>query len=103
MNSTPEFQDLYLQAANARKQLQKAIEPPTRSHIGCIVHIVSPQTEKSNTQLVGKINFIDLASMVFHLKFEFYTISRFLSSMFVAYFINWMSYGCFDSIRLRRF
>ncbi|XP_010671853.2 kinesin-like protein KIN-10C isoform X1 [Beta vulgaris subsp. vulgaris] len=62
VNSTPEFQDLYLQAANARKQLQKAIEPPTRSHIGCIVHIVSPQTEKSNTQLVGKINFIDLAS-----------------------------------------
>ncbi|XP_021727504.1 kinesin-like protein KIN-10C [Chenopodium quinoa] len=62
VNSASEFQRLYLQAANARKELQKTTEPPHRYHIGCIVHVVSPQTEKSCAQLVGKISFVDLAS-----------------------------------------
>ncbi|XP_021713636.1 kinesin-like protein KIN-10C isoform X2 [Chenopodium quinoa] len=62
VNSTSEFQRLYLQAANARKELQKMTEPPHRYHTGCIVHVVSPQTDKSCAQLVGKINFVDLAS-----------------------------------------
>lgn len=62
VNSISEFQRLYLQAANACKELQKMSEPSHRNHIGCIIHVVSPQTETSNVQLVGKINFIDLAS-----------------------------------------
>ncbi|KAJ8437215.1 hypothetical protein Cgig2_012484 [Carnegiea gigantea] len=62
VNSLCEFQKIR-PAANAHKASQKTIfERPHRSHIGCIVHIVSPQTENSNAQLVGKINFIDLAS-----------------------------------------
>lgn len=62
VSSTMEFQSLCLQAANTRKQVEKANEPCQRSHIGCIIHVVTPQTEKSSAQLVGKINFIDLAS-----------------------------------------
>ncbi|CAO2821185.1 unnamed protein product [Amaranthus hypochondriacus] len=54
VNTTSDFQKLYLQATNARK--------PSRSHVGCIIYVVSPQTEKSNAQLLGKMNFIDLAS-----------------------------------------
>ncbi|KAL2920696.1 Kinesin-like protein KIN-10C [Bienertia sinuspersici] len=53
VTSTLEFQRLYLQATSMRK---------LQSHTGCIVHVVTPQIEKSNAQLVGKINFIDLAS-----------------------------------------
>ncbi|KAH9603495.1 hypothetical protein KSS87_010011 [Heliosperma pusillum] len=60
VNSTEEFQKLYHDAVNMR--MQKAAEPLHRSHIGCILHIVSPQTENSKAKLVGKINFIDLAS-----------------------------------------
>ncbi|KAK9724645.1 hypothetical protein RND81_05G089200 [Saponaria officinalis] len=60
VNSTEEFQKLYHNALNTR--MQKASEPPHRSHIGCVLHVVSPQTENSRAKLVGKISFIDLAS-----------------------------------------
>ncbi|KAH9625651.1 hypothetical protein KSS87_021677 [Heliosperma pusillum] len=60
VNSTEEFQRLYQNAANTRTQ--KATEPTHRSHIGCILYLVSPQTENLSAKLVGKINFIDLAS-----------------------------------------
>ncbi|XP_074281713.1 kinesin-like protein KIN-10C isoform X2 [Silene latifolia] len=60
LNSTEEYQKLYSDAVNNR--MQKAAEPPHRSHLGCILHVVSPQTENAKAKLVGKINFIDLAS-----------------------------------------
>ncbi|KAL9240465.1 hypothetical protein vseg_014680 [Gypsophila vaccaria] len=58
--STEEFQRLYRNALSTR--MQKASEPPHRSHIGCVLHVVSPQTETSSAKLVGKISFIELAS-----------------------------------------
>ncbi|KAA8533711.1 hypothetical protein F0562_031228 [Nyssa sinensis] len=61
VKSTSEFCKLYFGGGSSHKSKQKmALELPRRSHKGLIIHISSCD-ENSNTKLVGKMNFVDLA------------------------------------------
>ncbi|XP_057952857.1 kinesin-like protein KIN-10C [Malania oleifera] len=62
VKSISEFQKLYCSGSSSQKPAQKipTAEVPHRSHKGLMVH-VSSCYENLNAQLVGKMNFVDLA------------------------------------------
>lgn len=61
MKSILEFQDIYFSKLNISQSVQKMpLEQPKRSH-KCLIIYVSAVDDNSNTKLVGKMNFIDLA------------------------------------------
>ncbi|KAM7491605.1 hypothetical protein LguiA_034526 [Lonicera macranthoides] len=61
IKSVSEFYKLYYTASGSRKPgLKASIELPRRSHKGLMINLLSCD-ENSNTKLVGKMNFVDLA------------------------------------------
>lgn len=65
VKSISEFQKLYVSGLGLRKSAQTmATELPRRGHKGLIVHVLAPN-EKSDTLLLGKMNFVDLAGYIF--------------------------------------
>ncbi|KAG2709870.1 hypothetical protein I3760_05G260900 [Carya illinoinensis] len=61
IRSIAEFYRLYFSGCSSRKSGQKtAIELPRRSHRGLVVNVLT-SAENSDTRLVGKMNFVDLA------------------------------------------
>ncbi|XP_041013315.1 kinesin-like protein KIN-10C [Juglans microcarpa x Juglans regia] len=61
IRSIAEFYRLYFSGCSSCKSGQKpAIELPRRSHRGLVINVLS-SAENSDTRLVGKMNFVDLA------------------------------------------
>lgn len=61
VKSIAEFLNLYFTACSARKTApKKGYEHARRSHMGLTVHVFS-QNETTETGLVSKMNFVDLA------------------------------------------
>lgn len=66
IRSIAEFYRLYFSGCSSRKSGQKtAIELPRRSHRGLVVNVLT-SAENSDTRLVGKMNFVDLAGFPAH-------------------------------------
>ena len=59
MKSISEFHKLYFNECSLH-EAKMPFELPRKSHKGVIVHILC-NNESSNTKLLGKINFVDLA------------------------------------------
>ncbi|KAL7003433.1 hypothetical protein U1Q18_004590 [Sarracenia purpurea var. burkii] len=61
VKSVSEFHKLYFNECTSRRATQKVpFQLPRRSHKGLIIHILC-NNQRSNTKLLGKMNFVDLA------------------------------------------